>query len=200
MTGFAEVQFPPDISYGSSGGPEYTTDLVISTSGHEQRNVNWAQARLRYNVAKGVKNAAQLASLIAFFRARKGRAYGFRFKDWSDYRGIGETLGTGDGTATEFQLVKRYVSGGVQETRAITKPVTGTVQIYKNAVLQTTGVSVSSETGVVTFSTPPANGVVVTANFEFDVPVRFDTDRLEATLDSYGTHSWADIPLVEVRV
>lgn len=200
MTGFAEVQFPPDISYGSSGGPEYTTDLVITTSGHEQRNVNWAQARLRYNVAKGVKNTAQLASIIAFFRARKGRAYGFRFKDWSDYKGEGETLGTGNGVQTQFQLVKRYVSGGVQETRTITKPVSGTVQVYKNAVLQTTGVSVNANTGLVTFTAAPANGQVVTANFEFDVPVRFDTDRLEATLDSYGTHSWTDIPLVEVRV
>ena len=200
MTGFAEVQFPPDISYGSSGGPEYTTDLVISTSGYEQRNVNWSQARLRYNVAKGVKNAAQLANLIAFFRARKGRAHAFRFKDWSDYKATGETLGTGDGSSTQFQLVKRYVSGGVQETRAITKPVAGTVQVYRNAVLQTSGLSVNASTGVVTFTTAPANGVLVTASFEFDVPVRFDTDRLEATLDSFGTHSWADIPLVEVRV
>lgn len=200
MTGFAEVQFPPDISYGSSGGPEYTTDLVITTSGHEQRNVNWAQARLRYNVAKGVKNATQLASLIAFFRARKGRAYGFRFKDWSDFRGEGEVLGTGNAVQMQFQLVKRYLSGGVQETRAITKPVSGTVQVYKNAVLQTTGVSVNHDTGVVTFAAAPASGHVVAANFEFDVPMRFDTDRLEATLDSYGTHSWNDIPLVEVRV
>lgn len=200
MTGFAEVQFPPDISYGSSGGPEYTTDLVITTSGHEQRNVNWAQARLRYNVAKGVKNATQLASLIAFFRARKGRAYGFRFKDWSDFRAEGEVLGTGNGVQTQFQLVKRYLSGGVQETRAITKPVTGSVQVYKNAALQSSGVNVNYNTGVVTFTAAPATGHAVTANFEFDVPVRFDTDRLEATLDSYGTHSWNDIPLVEVRV
>lgn len=200
MTGFAEVQFPPDISYGSSGGPEYTTDIVISTSGHEQRNVNWSQARLRYNVAKGVKTKDQLGNLIAFFRARKGRAYGFRFKDWSDFSASNEVIGTGNGSATQFQLVKRYLSGGVQETRTITKPVAGTVSVYKNAVLQTTGVSVSSTTGVVTFATAPANGVTVTASFEFDVPVRFDTDRLAASMDSYGTHSWDDIPLVEVRV
>lgn len=200
MTGFAEVQFPPDISYGSSGGPEYTTDVVISASGHEQRNVNWSQARLRYNVAKGVKTKDQLALLIAFFRARKGRAYGFRFKDWSDCSALGETIGTGDGSATQFQLVKRYISGGVQETRTITKPIVATVQIYKNAVLQISGVSVNGATGVVSFTVPPANGQVITASFEFDVPVRFDTDRLAATMDSYGTHSWADIPLIEVRV
>lgn len=200
MTGFAEVQFPPDISYGSSGGPEYTTDIVVSVSGHEQRNVNWAQARLRYNVGKGVKTAAQLAGLIAFFRARKGRAYGFRFKDWSDYKAEGEVLGTGNGSATQFQLVKRYISGSVQETRSITKPVSGTVNLYRNGVLQSSGVSVNYTTGVVTFSTAPASGHAITADFEFDVPVRFDTDRLAATMDSYGTHSWVDIPLVEIRV
>jgi uncharacterized protein (TIGR02217 family) len=200
MTGFAEVQFPPDISYGSSGGPEYTTDIVISSSGHEQRNVQWSQARLRYNVAKGVKSKEQLATLIAFFRARKGRAYGFRFKDWSDYSAASEVLGTGNGTATSFQLVKRYISGSVQETRPITKPVAGTVKVYKGGVLQNSGVSVNMATGLVTFTVAPLGGVMISADFEFDVPVRFDTDRLAAGLDSYGTHSWADIPLVEVRV
>ncbi len=200
MTGIAEVQFPPDISYGSSGGPEYTTDIVISTSGHEQRNINWSQARLRYNVAKGVKTKDQLAALIAFFRARKGRAYGFRFKDWSDFSATQEVIGTGNGVQTQFQLVKRYVSGATQETRVIGKPVAGSVSMYKNAVLQTSGVSVNSTTGIVTFSTPPANAVTITASFEFDVPVRFDTDRLVATMDSFATHSWDDIPLVEVRV
>lgn len=197
---FVDVQFPTDISYGSAGGPEYATDVVASASGFEQRNVNWSEARARYNVAHGVKTKAQLDALIAFFRARKGRAHGFRFKDWTDYQVSGEALGTGDGTRTQFQLVKHYASGSVTETRTITKPVSGTVLIYKNAVLQSSGVSVDATTGVVTFTTAPAAGVVVTATFEFDVPVRFDTDKLSASLDAYGIHSWLDIPLVEVRV
>jgi len=197
--GFAQVQFPPDISYGSSGGPEYTTDIVVASNGYEQRNVNWAQARARYNVAKGVKTKAQLDALIAFFRARKGRAYGFRFKDWTDFSASGEVIGTGNGSATSFQLVKKYTSGTDQEIRTISKPVGATVKIYKNGVLQVSGVSVDSATGMVTLSAAPANGVVVTADFEFDVPVRFDTDRLAATLDSYGISSWLDIPLIEVR-
>ena len=41
-------------------------------------------------------------------------------------------LGTGDGTQTQFQLVKRYPSGSVIEVRTITKPVAGTVQVYKD--------------------------------------------------------------------
>lgn len=196
---FVEVQFPADISYGSSGGPEYATDVVASASGYEQRNINWAEARARYNVAHGVKTNAQLDALIAFFRARKGRAHGFRFKDWTDYQAT-ETLGTGNGVQTQFQLIKTYVSGAVTETRTIKKPVSGTVQVYKNAVLQSSGVSVDTTTGVVTFTVAPAGGQVVTATFQFDVPVRFDTDKLSASLDAYGIHSWLDIPIVEVRV
>jgi uncharacterized protein (TIGR02217 family) len=197
--GFVEVQFPTDISYGSSGGPEYATDIVASNSGHEQRNVNWQQARARYNVAHGVKTKTQLDALIAFFRARKGRAYGFRFKDWTDYQGT-ETIGTGDGVTTQFQLIKTYASGSIIESRTITKPVIGSVQVYDNAVLQTTGVSVDTTTGLVTFATAPTVGQVITASYQFDVPVRFDTDRLSASLDAYGINSWLDITLIEVRI
>lgn len=197
---FIEVQFPTDISYGSSGGPEYATDVVIAASGYEQRNVNWAEARARYNVAHGVKTKAQLDALIAFFRARKGRAHGFRFKDWTDYQATTETLGIGDGVRTQFQLIKTYVSGAVTETRTIKKPVGGTVQVYKNAVLQSSGVMVDTSIGVVTFSVAPAAAQTITASFQFDVPARFDTDKLSASLDTYGIHSWLDIPIVEVRV
>lgn len=197
---FVEVQFPTDISYGSAGGPEYATDIVISQSGVEQRNVSWSQARARYNVAQGVQTQAQLDALIAFFRARKGRAYGFRFKDWTDFAATGQEIGTGDGTKTQFQLQKLYTSGGVNEYRAISKPVSGTVKIYKNAVLQTSGYTVNTATGVVTFAAAPAAAVLITSDFEFDVPVRFDTDKLSATLDAYGVNSWNNISLIEVRV
>lgn len=197
--GFVETQFPTDISYGSSGGPEYATDVVVSSSGFERRNVNWEQARARYNVAHGVKTKAQLETLIAFFRARKGRAYGFRFKDWTDYQAT-ESLGLGDGLRTQFQLIKTYVNGATTETRIIQKPVVGTVQVFKNASLQSSGVSVDHATGVVTFAVAPTAGQIISASFEFDVPVRFDTDRLSASLDAYGIHSWLDIPLIEVRL
>lgn len=198
--GFAEIRFPEDIAYGSSGGPGYSTDIVMTASGHEQRNSNWQHARARYNVVHGVKTQAQLDALIAFFRARKGRAYGFRFKDWTDYSAVNQLLGAGNGNATTFQLAKHYDSGGVYETRLIKKPVQGTVKIYADSVLQTAGITVDHGTGNVTFALAPANGVAVSADFEFDVPVRFDTDSLSARLDMYGAYSWNDIPLVELRL
>lgn len=198
---FIETRFPTDIAFGSAGGPEYSTDVVITQSGYEQRNANWSQARARYNVAHGVKSQPQLDTLIAFFRARKGRADGFRFKDWTDYRATAQAIGTGTGSATVFQLVKTYVNGGITETRTITKPVTGTVNIYLNGTLQNgSAYALNSVTGTIIFVSAPGSGVAVSADFEFDVPARFDTDRLAATIDSYGSHSWHEIPIVEIRV
>lgn len=197
---FAEIQFPADISYGSAGGPEFSTDIVVTHGGYEQRNSNWSQARLRYNVAYGVKTKTQLAVLIDFFRARKGQAEGFRFKDWTDYEAVGETLGSGDGSTTQFQLLKHYTSGSVTHTRGISKPVSGSVSVYLDSVLQSSGVSVDTATGIVTFSSAPGSGVSVQADFEFDVPVRFATDRLSSSLDDYGVYSVRDLPLMEVRV
>ncbi len=196
---FHDVQFPADISYGSSGGPAYLTDVVSTLSGHEHRNINWAQARATYNVSHGVKTQMQLDALIAFFRARKGRAHSFRFKDWTDYQVVAQTIATGTGSQTAFQLIKYYSSGAEIESRTITKPVAATVKIYFGSTLQTSGWTLNATTGVVTFASPPAGGVVVKVDFEFDVPARFDTDQLSASLDTYGVRSWRDIPIVEVR-
>lgn len=197
---FEEVQFPVDISYGSRGGPEYSTDIVEMFSGKEQRNINWSQARAKYTVSHGVKTPAQLDDLIIFFRARQGRAVGFRFKDWTDYQAIGQNLGTGTGAVTQFQLVKKYTSGSATIVRPILKPVNnGAMKIYLNAVLQGSGYTVNYTTGIVTFTVAPGAGVVVTADFEFDVPVRFDTDQLDPSIDDFGTRSWESITLVEVK-
>lgn len=197
---FIEERFPVDIAYGATGGPEYSTDIVITHGGYEQRNANWLQSRAVYNVAHGVKTQAQLDALIAFFRARRGRADGFRFKDWTDYQATGQSLGLGNGTRTEFQLLKNYTSGGVTTSRTIRKPVAGSERIYLNGALQSSGYNLFAPEGRITFATAPVSGVEVKADFEFDVPVRFDTDRLAATLDSYAVRSWQDIPLVEIRI
>ncbi len=197
---FHEIRFPDDIAYGASGGPEFATTIVTMASGFEQRNINWQAARGRWDVASGLKNQTQLDTLLAFFRGRKGRAHGFRFKDWSDFRATGQLIGTGDGTNKTFQLVKNYTSGAGSESRIIKKPVSGTTKIYLNGVQLTSGWSISSSTGIVTINTAPSNGVPVTADFEFDVPVRFDTDRMAVTIEFFNLHQWSGIPIVEIRV
>jgi uncharacterized protein (TIGR02217 family) len=173
--------------------------VVVTGAGHEQRNVDWAEARGRWDVASGLKNQAQLDELIAFFRARKGKANGFRFKDWTDYRATGQLIDTGDGAIKSFQLVNRYPSGSVIEVRTMTKPVAGTVRVYKDDVEELAGWSLDTTTGVVTFATAPAAGVTITAESELDVPVRFDTDHMAVTIESFHLHRCQQIPIVELR-
>jgi len=198
---FHEVLFPVDISYGASGGPEYSTDLVKTASGGETRNQNWEYPLHKYDVGHNVKTREQIMKLSAFFRGRKGKAFGFRFKDWIDYAATGQYLGTGDGATATYQLIKKYTDdGGYSETRKITKPVNGTVKVYLDDVLQIAGYTVDYATGIVTFDVAPAAGVIVTADFEFDVPCRFDTDGMTASIDNYNVFSWASIPIVEIKV
>ena len=141
---FHEVRFPDNISRGARGGPERRTQIVELASGDEERNASWANSRRRYDVSYGIRRADDLAAVVAFFEARNGRLYGFRFKDWADHKSClpsqalsptDQQIGTGDGVTTSFQLVKRYASGGQFWTRAITKPVAGSVQIALNAVV-----------------------------------------------------------------
>ncbi|MBX6321727.1 MAG: DUF2460 domain-containing protein [Rhodospirillaceae bacterium] len=204
MTGFHEVQFPPDISYGAVGGPAYSTTIVATVSGREQRNVNWAQARGRWNVAHGLKKREQVAALIAFFRARQGRAYGFRFKDWTDYQlgsaNAPQPIGLGDAANRLFQLYKRYSSGGVDHDRLIVKPVAGTVRVFEDGVERTTGWTVDITTGLITFAVAPAAGHIIAAACEFDVPARFDTDQMDITIETYQLGTWGQIPVVEIRL
>jgi uncharacterized protein (TIGR02217 family) len=205
---FHEVRFPDAISRGARGGPERRTQVVELVSGHEERNASWANSRRRYDVAYGIRRADDLAAVVAFFEARNGRLHGFRFKDWADHKSclpsglpspLDQPLGTGDSEQAVFQLVKRYTSGAQGWTRAISKPVADTVRITLGGIEQLDGWSVDTTTGLVTFATAPAAGVAVTAGFEFDVPVRFDTDTLDVTLDIERLGSIASIPLLEIR-
>jgi uncharacterized protein (TIGR02217 family) len=205
---FHEVRFPDTISRGARGGPERRTQIVELASGDEERNASWANSRRRYDVSYGIRRADDLAAVVAFFEARNGRIYGFRFKDWADHRSclpsqapspMDQQIGTGDGVTTIFQLTKRYASGGQSWSRAITKPVAGTVQIALNALPQPGGWSADHKTGLVSFDTAPSSDIAITAGFEFDVPVRFDSDALDVTLDIERLGSITSIPLLEIR-
>jgi uncharacterized protein (TIGR02217 family) len=200
----SKIHLPPQAEFLTAGGTVFVnSDIKSDVTVPESANIGvyhqGAEARGRWDVASGLKRQAQIDELIAFFRARRGRAYGFRFKDWTDFKATGQLLGTGNGTQTEFQLVKQYPSGSVIEARTITKPVAGTVKVYLDGTLQLSGWSVDTTTGLITFSTPPALGVDVTADFEFDVPVRFDTDHMAVTIETYRLHNWQQIPIVELR-
>lgn len=202
---FANVRLRDDIERGVTGGPEFNTNVASLSSGFEQRNQSWAQDRRRFDVGYGVNTEDQFGEILNFFKARRGRLFGFRFKDWSDYNiesfdGTPQTIGTGDGVVTQFQIIKTYTDAGGTYTQNILKPVDGTVEIFIDGVLQTSGVLVNFDDGVVTFSTAPALNAIITCTGEYDIPVRFDTDRFDITLALFNAGSIPNLPIVEDRI
>lgn len=202
---FHEVSLPARLAFGSTGGVERRTEVVTLASGHERRSTPWASGRRRYLIGSGLRSLDDMATLTAFFEARQGRLYGFRFRDFADFKSCApgdepgpgdQAIGTGDGVMTQFPLAKAY--GGT--TRRIAKPVEGSVRIAVDGIEVSEGWSVDVTTGEVTFDVAPAEGATITAGFRFDTPVRFDADRLEITLESFGSGRMVAMPLIEIRV
>ncbi len=208
---FHEIRFPANLSFGSVGGPERRTEIVTLSNGYEERNSPWAQSRHSYDAGVGLRSLDDVERLIAFFEARGGRLHGFRWKDWADYKSCpasrtvaydDQIIGTGDGVRTEFALAKTYASGGHSYVRAITKPVEGTVLtgIQGHARAEAVHYEVDPTTGIVRFYDPPAEGALITAGFEFDVPVRFDTEGIQVSVQSFRAGDLPQVPVVEVRI
>jgi uncharacterized protein (TIGR02217 family) len=208
---FHEIRFPTAISFRSTGGIERRTEVVALVNGFEQRNTPWSQSRRRYDAGLGVQTLDDLEAVLSFFEARRGKLHGFRWKDWLDHKScqpsatpqpLDQILGSGDGSVTVFQLRKTYSPGPHEFRRDIKKPVSGAVRVAVGGSEMAEGAdfTVDATTGVVTFSAAPAAGAAVTAGFEFDVPVRFDTDVIEVNLAAFDAGEIPPIPVVELRV
>ena len=208
---FHDVRFPASLSFGALGGPERRTEIVTFANGHEERNTPWAQSRRRYDAGLGVRSLDDLEAVIAFFETRHGMLHAFRWKDWVDFKSArasqpitatDQVLGLGDGAQVAFPLIKIYQSGGSSVTRPIRKPVADTVRVALNGAELPPGAgwSLNTATGVVTFDVPPAAGNPVTAGFEFDVPVRFDTDLIQVSMAGFSAGEIPKIPVIEVRL
>ena len=209
--GFHEIRFPANLSFGSLGGPERRTEIVTLANGFEERNTPWAHSRRRYDAGVGLRSLDDVEALIAFFEARRGQMHGFRWKDWADCRScqasraisaFDQGLGTGNGNRVEFGLVKTYRSGGQSYVRPIAKPVLGSVLVAVDRDIKVEGheFTVDATTGLILFETAPPKGAEVSAGFEFDVPVRFDTDRIQTSLASFQAGDVPSVPVVEVRI
>ncbi|MFL6863906.1 MAG: TIGR02217 family protein [Allosphingosinicella sp.] len=194
MDAFDDVRFPIAVGREALVEPAFSTQVVTTASGAEQRNSDWADARLRFDAGPGIRGEAELKALLAFFRARRGAAIGFRFQDPFDHDCEAEPLGTGDGARTEFPLVKRYG----EQVRRITRPVAGTVRLSVDGEERASGWTLA-EKGLVRFDAPPAAGAPVTASFTFDVPVRFAEDRLSFGRATFAAGEAASVPLIEIR-
>jgi uncharacterized protein (TIGR02217 family) len=223
MAFFDDVRLPIYVERGASGGPRFKTRVLELESGFEQRNVDWENSKGEWDVGYGIMlleddgvALLHVQAVMNLFYAMNGRANGFRFKDWSDFK-IGDKddpvasnqiIGFGNGSTTVFQVHKRYSFGSALHDRVIKKLVVGTVSVLLEGVVQVGGVTVDANAGTVTFTTPPAatggsgpgGAEVVSIACEFDVPVRFADDHLAVNVHVFSAASVPQIPLIELRL
>ncbi|UWR21037.1 DUF2460 domain-containing protein [Sulfitobacter sp. S190] len=208
---FHEVLFPPNLSFGALGGPQRRVDVVPLSNGYEERNTPWAHSRRVYDAGLGLRSLDDLENVIGFYEARYGQMYGFRWKDWADYKSArpsrevtseDQQIATGDGVTTEFQLIKTYRSGVHSYARPIEKPVAGSVviSVEQDQLSESVDFEVDTTRGLIRFNHAPDPDTRVYAGYEFDVPVRFDSDRIQASVASFQAGQVPDIPVIEVRV
>jgi len=216
VASFDEVQFPPNISAGAKGGPSFSTTVLTLDSGQEHRNINWSRERAVYDVSTGIKTAEDARAYQKFFYARRGRAVGFRFKDWSDYRlpfwkdtpgdldPVPILFVTDGGATHSFQIYKVYSDAGGTFSRKIVKVVAGTVNLFNNAtpITSPANYTIDLNTGIVTLSAAIYNttGREISGFLEFDVPVRFDTDSQNLTVNGNELIKWDSIPVVGLKL
>jgi uncharacterized protein (TIGR02217 family) len=213
LSSFHDVRFPVAISFGATGGPERRNEIMSLTSGREKRNARFSQSRHYYDAGTGVRSLGDLHDVLVFFEARRGSLHAFRFRDPFDMKSCrpeetvspsDQSLGAGDGAQTRFALVKTYGDGAEAYRRLISKPVVESLRVaVDGGELSAPGdFSFDEATGEIVFApgAVPADGVAVTAGYEFDVPVRFDAERLSISLANFKAGQIPSIPLVEVQL
>lgn len=208
LSGFHDLRFPIGLSFGATGGPAQRNEIVTLTSGREKRNARFSQSRRRYDVGTGLRSLADLHEVLAFFEARRGSLHAFRFRDPFDMKScapeavvspLDQRLGTGDGTARRFRLMKVYGTGAEAYRRLIDKPVADTLRVaVGGSELSSGAFSFDAATGEVVLANIPDTGAAVTAGYEFDVPVRFDIEALSLSLAAFRAGQVPSIPLIEV--
>lgn len=205
---FINEIFPEDISNGAQGGPRYSTSRTESLNGRVKKNINWQYPLHSYDVAFGVRSFEDLHKVLSFFHVAEGAAHSFRFKDWFDYKSClphdeisrtDQLIGTGDGTTRTFQLIKRYTVGPHVKFRQINKPRLNTLIVaFSGLNVDPSGYTVD-EFGRLTFLSAPTPGTLITAGYEFDVPVSFEEDDLPTNLDGYDNGT-VNVVLTEERL
>ena len=206
MQAFDDVPYPLALGRDAGVSPEFSTSIAVTASGHERRGSLWSDARLRFDVGPGIRSEAELGTLIAFFRARRGAARGFRLTDPFDFSSnamtgmptmLDQRIGTGDGLTASFQLAKRYGESDDPQVRPITRPRAETIRVSVDGTARSDWTL--DPGGIVTFASAPPAGAAICAGFLFDVPVRFAEDRIDVTGASFAAGEAPSVPLIEVR-
>ncbi|MBA3448960.1 MAG: DUF2460 domain-containing protein [Pseudaminobacter sp.] len=213
LAGFHDVRFPTSISFGATGGPEHRNEIVSLTSGREKRNARFAQSKRHYDAGTGVRSLGDIQDILEFFEARRGSLHAFRFRDPFDMKScrpeetpsaLDQALGTGDGATVRYALVKIYGAGEDAYRRLIKRPVADSLKVAVAGVELASPAQFSFDemAGEVVFGAGniPAAGQAVTAGYEFDVPARFDTERMSVSLTAFKAGQIPSIPLIEVQL
>jgi uncharacterized protein (TIGR02217 family) len=190
-----DIRLPVDVERGAEGGPGFKTTVTTLANGAEQRNQEWSAMRGQWNVGYGLQSLTSLQAVYEFFIGRRGRARGFRFKDWADYTATEQPVGTVTGNDLRRQLQKVYGDAENPYNRVIILPVAGTLTVYVDTLA--TEAYTLLDNGVLEFPSDPGPNVLAT--FEFDVPVRFDIDDLKVQLANYNAGQIPNIPVVELK-
>lgn len=201
---------PSHVAFGSSGGPEYRTEIVQTASGHEYRNSLWRTPLRRYNITSGRRPLADIQAFANFFNARSGRLYGFLWRDWFDDKSSlqgpihpeDQVLAPAGTSRQLFNLVKLYENNSAHSVRRILKPRRENFKLAINGELKAINqdFTLDTQVGQVQFRTPIASDARITAGFEFYVPVRFDVDALDVELISFDAGYLPSVPMVEIRL
>lgn len=202
---FDEVRFPEDVSYGSSGGPVFKTQIFEAYRGGEKRNIDWASPLMEFDVAYGIRTDDQMARVIDFFNARQGKLRGFRYKNWANYQIVNDNIAVGNGVSNRLPIIRTYGFPATQTYKRLYKIVPGSVvgvRIASEILTEGEDYIIDYNSGEIVFSTDriPGEGVPIkVTNLEFDEPVRFDTDNIQIVIDSYNNNSIGQLPLVGIR-
>ena len=206
MSDFHDVRFPVRLAFGARGGPRRQVAITTLSNGQEHRNAAQQFSRRVYDAGTALRSVTDVYALLNFFEARQGPLHAFRFKDPLDYKSsainkpitsLDQLVGQGDGAQTSFQLSKTYSDASGGTARVITKPIESSIIVAVDGQADT-DFTVDTQSGILTFETAPPAGASITAGFEFDVPVRFDTPQLDISLDAFGAGEIPSIPLIEV--
>lgn len=216
MASFDNIRLPENIEQGAHGGAQFQTSLIPMTGGAEQRNVDWAYSRATWNIGYGIQSAFDFNVVHAFFYARRAKGHGWRFKDWSDYQLNQEVIAIADGQTTSFQIIKTYEAlGPAPYTRKITRPVDGTsfafdlntniylvpstVVVYINGSVQSPSTYSVALGGIITFNFTPATNALIAVSCDYDIPVRFDSDNFDLSLELYNAGVVQPLQIIELR-